>query len=662
MEKAFRGFYDTLPNARLSTPSKLPRLEQLVSQVTPSNCTIEIFTEALDHLQPELLPEPDLLDNLLPTDADNARSAALALALLATVTEACDDDPDLNQIVVDKLTGFIHPLCLWIEVLLGFGLCYPASTLCGVSTRSHACFTYAKLLLDLQFVDSRLEKALFSSRTFFHVLLILWMTDDGEEEHRVDHVFEPQPTWVRSPVVTLLSSFLYDDDGREELFHYAAMSPRQFAHDFVSVLRQRACQVRDTSLTEVDPVDVASFFEDLMYVAEILVESSVFRRELSSMLYLYGFASILNTVSIEMKNHAPKDHHLLLDAVHQLAIIADETRPYHAARNYRELVGGGFWGLVIRLLSSVPEGNRHYNRLGLRCLKMLGKYTAYRSVMSRMLVVLLPEESIEGIYDHHGESFSTWMYGLDYRKDACDDAEKRLILCDNPACLSSSPSRLSPSRPKQCSLCCSMVYCSEKCQKEDWNKLHRLECSELREERSLRKESKMAYHHSTRAFHVAIVENNYNSVIGEAEASNAESPNRPMHKLILTLNGVSPSGRCGFEDLDNWEVFHERSTPDYLKPRLWPLIRSYRSGGETNAVRLAGALFPFGGEVVDLVVMLRKKDERWEAVYSVARYQDEEDAYLSDDIETDDTDEDEDNDEYSTDENDDGGDSADDTD
>jgi hypothetical protein len=72
--------------------------------------------------------------------------------------------------------------------------------------------------------------------------------------------------------------------------------------------------------------------------------------------------------------------------------------------------------------------------------------------------------------------------------------------------------------------------------------------------------------------------------------------------------------------LNKWEAVHTH-TPDYLRPRLWPLIQSYRSGGDTDTVRLAEGLFPLGDELVDLVVVLRKNNERWEAVYSVAQYE-----------------------------------------
>ncbi|KAJ2912265.1 hypothetical protein MD484_g8147, partial [Candolleomyces efflorescens] len=485
--------------------------------------------------------------------------------------------------------------------------------------------------------------------------------EDGEEGHRIGHALEHQPTPVRPPVVSLLLSFLLDDGGKAELFRHASMSPRKFGHDFVALLRQRACKVRDTLVDKVDPVDVASFFEDVMYIIEHLAENDVFRRELSSSSYLIGFALILDTVSMAMKLRAPKHHYLLLDAAHQLSTIADDVRPYHAAKNWCNLIEGGFWALSVRLLGSVPQGDHYYRKLGLECLTRLGRQTAYRPVVSTMLAVLLPAEALRGINGRLEETMSRWMQAVEYRKEALRNVKTNLTLCDNPDCSPSSASRRASLKPKKCSKCRSMVYCSESCQKEDWDKLHRSECSALKEMSIVtylafitiaRERSETMYHHSTRAFQVAVVEQMYNKLIGEAERLKASPPTtKPLRERILAIDAVSFVEKRGFADLNEWEVVHAH-TPEYLKPRLWPLIQSYRSSANTDTVRLAEGLFPLGEELVDLIVVLRRKGKRWEAVYSVSVYEDAGDADYPGDSEIDEggaKDGDEEEDESSTD-------------
>lgn len=184
-----------------------------------------------------------------------------------------------------------------------------------------------------------------------------------------------------------------------------------------------------------------------------------------------------------------------------------------------------------------------------------------------------------------------------------------------------------PSR--QCSRCSSVVYCSIKCQTEDWNKLHRVECHsadvEHRSERYLqalsfgyransmtgRRVARGWYSHTSRAFHALLV-----------SASYEDDPSEPDDMMVLDY-ATTGEARVDSRSIAGWwdgKEFDSCHPPDYLRPRFESLMEKYTSLKET--MRIAEAVLPALGREgeIYLTVLLKKDGESFAPVFTVARY------------------------------------------
>ncbi|KAJ2912258.1 hypothetical protein MD484_g8152, partial [Candolleomyces efflorescens] len=92
-------------------------------------------------------------------------------------------------------------------------------------------------------------------------------------------------------------------------------------------------------------------------------------------------------------------------------------------------------------------------------------------------------------------------------------------------------------------------------------------------------------------------------------------------EAVVNMKCTSIESGVALRVLGEAEHYTTVVTPGYLKPRLHGLIDGYRAGAFGRSMRLAEAIFPFGeSEIVDLLVLLERKGEKFEAVYSIIRY------------------------------------------
>ncbi|TEB33317.1 hypothetical protein FA13DRAFT_199705 [Coprinellus micaceus] len=99
-----------------------------------------------------------------------------------------------------------------------------------------------------------------------------------------------------------------------------------------------------------------------------------------------------------------------------------------------------------------------------------------------------------------------WRWAaLDFLAASLTPAESRAFyLCDNIYCKRDTPFDSS----KECSGCYSTVYCSTRCQREDWEGLHRKECGSAQQDPFMsRNPENVRYRQSLRHYHAQLTAN-----------------------------------------------------------------------------------------------------------------------------------------------------------
>ncbi|KAJ2924677.1 hypothetical protein H1R20_g12419, partial [Candolleomyces eurysporus] len=192
----------------------------------------------------------------------------------------------------------------------------------------------------------------------------------------------------------------------------------------------------------------------------------------------------------------------------------------------------------------------------------------------------------------------------------------RDIVCDNMDHMKSPWRSTSPLSGKTCSHCRSVVYCSEECQKADWNIRHRAECPYLNSEYKMKKAAEISYCNSTRSFQLSILKYVFELRMTLWIGAPSFRPNSTV-KLVHSLDLVDSDDPNTFESLDE---FLTRTVPmiaPYTRPRFDEIIRRYEAAhaaaryaaenqGEVRLVRLLNGIFMHGSLDVNMLILLHE--------------------------------------------------------
>ncbi|KAF6741661.1 hypothetical protein DFP72DRAFT_243270 [Ephemerocybe angulata] len=190
----------------------------------------------------------------------------------------------------------------------------------------------------------------------------------------------------------------------------------------------------------------------------------------------------------------------------------------------------------------------------------------------------------------------------------------RIELCDN---LNHKNRRINEGgrdalhEPKECSHCRTAVYCSRECQREDWEKYHKEECSRQRVYRMDREQESAWVSHRDRTFFLGLLAQflcNYESGVSiETVAGRPEGHDKlvfqhppgwvlcerhlgPMTDKIVQFNTLASPPSATPTPLETFLALSHDGVPTYRDPRYAAMFEEYgRSGlGESGGgVRLA---------------------------------------------------------------------------
>ncbi|EAU83031.2 hypothetical protein CC1G_08968 [Coprinopsis cinerea okayama7 len=136
-------------------------------------------------------------------------------------------------------------------------------------------------------------------------------------------------------------------------------------------------------------------------------------------------------------------------------------------------------------------------------------------------------------------SWTHFMKTLKWREEVLESMTKdkgAIYFCDSDDHFTRhGPEEFTPS--KTCSRCHSVIYCSARCQKEDWDIRHRTECKRMRDSYRLCKQQGIHYTQFTRAFHLAITDAAFDQTVTKMDGvCSRQFPGVPKNKLVVEFD------------------------------------------------------------------------------------------------------------------------------
>jgi hypothetical protein len=224
----------------------------------------------------------------------------------------------------------------------------------------------------------------------------------------------------------------------------------------------------------------------------------VFRRKMLSENYIVVIAKVLDVISTHLQEHHRTESgrrvlSSMIGAI--LGLTNDSLDPTRIVRNIRDLFASRYLFVMARVMAVLPPAEEGAIRDAGEMLHLVGRYMSFPEVL-QALEDIWPEIShvimgnmrqtiprIASSWDFFGKS--TFMR-LEIKVKEGDGAH----LCDNISVRTASTLSVShshnmqctrrrtalPSDFKECRRCSRAIYCSEDCQREDWQRFHSSEC------------------------------------------------------------------------------------------------------------------------------------------------------------------------------------------
>ncbi|KAF5323988.1 hypothetical protein D9611_008404 [Ephemerocybe angulata] len=204
------------------------------------------------------------------------------------------------------------------------------------------------------------------------------------------------------------------------------------------------------------------------------------------------------------------------------------------------------------------------------------------------------------------------------------DKKTRIRICDNLDHRARTGAVAQGRRPQKemtCSTCHSVVYCSKKCQREDWEARHRDECHAMAREYLETKRAGTRYWHNTRSFQLTILRRLY-----EPSSFMWNTSSRPFHndyqgrRLVITLDAADISDPTTLDVLDDYVKNTTPLLAPHLLKRFNQFVERFKAdspprsklalargiGKDKGTMGLVNGTFFFGDKEVNVVTMFKK--------------------------------------------------------
>ncbi|KAJ3539065.1 hypothetical protein NMY22_g4905 [Coprinellus aureogranulatus] len=611
----------------------MDELYKIVNSMTEQNCTVEVLNIALTHLgtYDSSMPVAELVKDPL------GRALICIPILGAFVIQAVHRNRILKEIVIERFRDpdAVDALCRWICM---FGK-LAAPTLddtggCKVNwTRHESIAQSCVVLASVVDVDDSLFRSFLLSPYFLDLLINVWMDEfDNGDESLFIH-FDSPTTSPTCSVLWLITKCLGDEDGRPALLD--RMWFRGRLKELPSTFIRRVRQLRTADPSRASPEFTIEYTDFIIAaIAELVWSDNNFLKPFCSLNYMGELSQLLDHAFINLRRTQKQRTSLRMIEVLYSFVTRLCDQPTRFIQTWRDLIAANFLTLFYQVLLSLPppgSSKRQYSEDAVSLLDMLAMLSTFRSIGEEMLKMGAPLKLLANCAIPANPLVDTAWQRL--WKTATTSAmlyfhnKEQLRLCDYPWC---DGARLFEDHPsRQCSHCSSAVYCSQKCQKEDWVKWHQYECASARVDYILRKSSHEWYDHSTRMHHLKWIEFNLSKSLDTVDAAipSANFPGHAIHEVLLIFICSSADYQmqmASLRDSDWWEARHSDHYPfsqPHLERRMSDFSEACRRGVLPSNVRLVEVVLRFGyNRLVYLTVMFKRIGGAYKAVYGLAKH------------------------------------------
>ncbi|KAJ3520958.1 hypothetical protein NMY22_g12518 [Coprinellus aureogranulatus] len=528
--------------------------------------------------------------------------------------------PEAKQSLISHMQELRDSVFGWSRICLQYGLPYIPERVIGKARPLDLdiYLSQARILLQLLALEKEFAAEMLTSASFADLFLELWTAEEGRDTtDTLSYRMVDSASDEHCPIITLFARFTCDSHSLEALLARCKKTSR--CDELCLALTDRVSRGwEDESVPFLGWIQ--SLDRLILAAYRLCTSTRRLRKRLTSISYLTPFSSELKAYSETMADDSNLHELLALAVIPMLTLsrlASSGDTPSIVRANWSDLQWANEYmeALFNVTAGKTDEDDRHLQHL-LTVLTQLGELMVYPRIFGKWGV----SELDVGKLVHLPRAARSWSFFLRAHNRAAQAYKSLKIrpsvyFCDYLPCGLVGKDLEKP--PKQCTGCSSVVYCSDECQKKDWEELHRHECRHAQVLHAARRSSHTWYTHQTRASQAALLE-----VIYEQESDNEQYNSNTIYPVFDCSFMDSLDEDSYIEDILEGAYWDDSFPQTYLRPRLDSLMKAYNDGTVAPGWRLADGIFPSIGDEssIHLAVLLKPVEGGFRTIYCVPRY------------------------------------------
>ncbi|KAJ3532474.1 hypothetical protein NMY22_g7731 [Coprinellus aureogranulatus] len=548
-------------------------MRQLGEFLTPGNATVDILRIVFDSLAKYPVIISRSRSSFLARTIAGAGVCACLSAIWKLTGNISNLSPEVTKSLMMQLQELQDSVFGWTRVCLQHGIPYiPEAVIAKAQpSRLDMYLSQARMLRHILTVNEDFSASMLSSPSFVNLFLELWTAELGVSGDVLAYRMVDNASDEPCPIVTLFAKIVCGSHSREILF--AQCNQAAQSDEFCLALTDRFS--RGWEGKSISFVGWICSLDQLVLATFALCNSSRrLRKRLTRYSYLMQISSELEAYA-ESVTKEPDLRNLLAPAMNPLLTLAqlalgDDTHS-RISTNWRELQSGQYMEALFTATAGImDEQDRNVKHL-LAILTKLGEFMVYPRESGRGSI----SEFDIGKLAHLPKIARSWGFLIDAHGRAAVayeslQARPLVYFCDYLPCSS-------------------VVYCSDECQKKDWEGLHRHECRHVRtihagawtgsliavfllsHEIIERRSSHTWYDHDIRASQAALLE-----VIYEEDSDDEHYDSNTFYPVYdySFMDGLDQGSYI--DDIEDNTYWDDSFPKTYLRPRLDALMKAYR--------------------------------------------------------------------------------------
>ncbi|KAH6899387.1 hypothetical protein BKA70DRAFT_1314264 [Coprinopsis sp. MPI-PUGE-AT-0042] len=517
-------------------------------------------------------------------------SAISALQCLHAVMLVCDDLN--NKRMKAKAVGLLYDS---LEAIIGwFSSCilliprYYTHDLVGEYFGALGAFLGTLIWFE---ESDKLAKPTLSSRAVVKAVLFIWSLPHSDDSQELYHGWGGKHQGCM--VIEMMNMIISDPDGVQTLFDELLESPHQLAL-FCRAMCARILQVGKESIRPgASFEDIRTAQTRLWFGTEALIAEPTIYLALRKAGYLRSFSTTIKA----MQTILSKDHTV------ELIIKLLQRSTISIGNPIRALVDIFEPGLLPIMLDALAGSSSYKQNISQQLVRKLGTFSYH------------PQGAIGRPWEHFMSTLVNTSLDLD------DQLEDRYIsICDN-----NKQHNETHWRAKTCSGCHMVVYCSQDCQKQDWNERHRRECQGMRQAYIARKLDEFSYSQVSRAFHLSIAQSMFPQTADHLKTQRRGlGPSYKPSDLIVHLNIRSGTqSQLEVETMFMTDYDHLRIQGDCpaMEARVDTIIERFRAESNPNVILMDMHIGWCIERGIAILIEVKKQGGEWKVGQNIVRFQ-----------------------------------------